>query len=197
MTRGADQLMQGHLNEARNLQRQSADHVEHAARSLSDTAEALRADAPADALAGAEANPNSGLADAHEAQMQAGQQLAQGQEPSAAQSASQSMHQAAEDLRAASQPSQSLAQAPSQPGENPVLDPNGLGQMAEVNGSALDPARLARGGRAWGELPGHLRTEILQMSQGQYRADYARLIQLYFREIAADASGARTPDSQK
>ena len=26
------------------------------------------------------------------------------------------------------------------------------------------------------------------MSQGQYRADYARLIQLYFREIAADAN---------
>jgi hypothetical protein len=40
-------------------------------------------------------------------------------------------------------------------------------------------------GRAWGELPGHLRTEILQMSQGRYREDYARLIQLYFQEIAA------------
>jgi hypothetical protein len=42
-------------------------------------------------------------------------------------------------------------------------------------------------------LPGHLRTEILQMSQGQYRDDYARLIELYFREIATDAAdrGAR------
>ena len=31
------------------------------------------------------------------------------------------------------------------------------------------------------------------MSQGQYRDDYARLIELYFREIAADAGdqGAR------
>jgi hypothetical protein len=44
-------------------------------------------------------------------------------------------------------------------------------------------------GRKWGELPGHLRTEILQMSQGRYRDDYARLIQLYYREIAAGAAG--------
>jgi hypothetical protein len=38
-------------------------------------------------------------------------------------------------------------------------------------------------GRVWGELPGHLRTEILQTARGRYRDDYARLIQLYFREI--------------
>ena len=44
-------------------------------------------------------------------------------------------------------------------------------------------------GRAWGELPGHLRNEILQMQAGRYREDYARVIQLYFREIAA--GGAR------
>ena len=54
----------------------------------------------------------------------------------------------------------------------------------------LQAALRAKTGRAWGELPGHLRTEILQMSQGRYREDYARLIQLYFREIAAGA-----PDS--
>ena len=47
----------------------------------------------------------------------------------------------------------------------------------------------------WGELPGHLRSEILQMSQGRYRDDYARLIQLYFREIAAGA-GARPQDAE-
>ncbi len=54
--------------------------------------------------------------------------------------------------------------------------------------AGLKAAVRARTGRSWGELPGHLRTEILQMSQGQYRDDYARLIELYFREIAADAS---------
>ena len=57
----------------------------------------------------------------------------------------------------------------------------------------LKAAVRAKTGRTWGELPGHLRTEILQMSQGRYRDDYARLIELYFREIAADAAdrGAR------
>ena len=45
-----------------------------------------------------------------------------------------------------------------------------------------------RSGRTWGELPGHLRTEILQSAHGRYRDDYARLIQLYFREIAAGAA---------
>ena len=50
------------------------------------------------------------------------------------------------------------------------------------------PRLRTKTGRAWGELPGHLRTEILQMSQGRYLDEYARLIELYFREIAADAT---------
>jgi hypothetical protein len=58
---------------------------------------------------------------------------------------------------------------------------------ADPDLAELQAAVRARTGRAWGELPGHLRTEILQMSQGRYRDDYARLIQLYFREIAASA----------
>ena len=31
------------------------------------------------------------------------------------------------------------------------------------------------------------------MSQGRYRDDYARLIQLYFQEIAAGATGSEPP----
>ena len=60
---------------------------------------------------------------------------------------------------------------------------------ADPHLAELQAALRAKTGRAWGELPGHLRTEILQMSQGRYRDDYARLIQLYFREIAAGAEG--------
>ena len=54
----------------------------------------------------------------------------------------------------------------------------------------------AKTGRNWGELPGHLRSEILQMSQGKYRDDYARLIQLYFREIAAGRDEMRDGGSR-
>ena len=49
------------------------------------------------------------------------------------------------------------------------------------------PRSHARPAAPRGELPGHLRTEILQMAQGRYRDDYARIIQLYFREIATGA----------
>jgi len=72
----------------------------------------------------------------------------------------------------------------------------GLGDLAGPSAGAgpgaadsveLPDLLLRRPGRAWGELPGHLRTEILQMTRGRYRDDYERLIQLYFREIAAGA----------
>ena len=72
----------------------------------------------------------------------------------------------------------------------PMADPLGPPFAATARPRPTSPSsRLmikAKTGRNWGELPGHLRTEILQMSQGRYRDDYARLIQLYFREIAAE-----------
>jgi hypothetical protein len=108
------------------------------------------------------------------------------------------MHQAARDLLTAAQPSPSDSPDPgTEPGGDPALAQSALGDSPTRDpqsrpGGKADPdlAELQdlirrKTGRAWGELPGHLRTEILQMSQGRYRDDYARLIQLYFREIAA------------
>ena len=63
------------------------------------------------------------------------------------------------------------------------------GGKAEADLSELKAIVRQKTGRAWGELPGHLRNEILQMQAGRYRDDYARIIQLYFREIAAEAGG--------
>ncbi len=64
------------------------------------------------------------------------------------------------------------------------------GGKVEADLTELKTLVRQRTGRSWGELPGHLRNEILQMQAGRYRDDYARIIQLYFREIAAEA-GAR------
>jgi hypothetical protein len=141
-----------------------------------------------------------------------GQGQGQAQGGNAAQAARQAMQQAARDLRAAARrgtpaPGQGAANsamaqgqgqaapgapAPGTPGESDVGDPQGtLAGTGTPDLTELKATIARKTGRAWGELPGHLRTEILQMSQGRYRDDYARLIQLYFREIA---SGAAKPD---
>ena len=39
-------------------------------------------------------------------------------------------------------------------------------------------------GRTWGELPGELRTRILQDMRARYGEDYAGIIQRYFEQIA-------------
>lgn len=139
-----------------------------------------------------------------------GQDQGQGQDPSrgsdAAQGARQAMQQAARDLRVASRrgegdgPNSPGSDATAAPGADaagtspgsPGVDPRGaLAGPGDADPSELKALVASKTGRAWGELPGHLRTEILQMPQGRYRDDYARLIQLYFREIAA---GAGKPD---
>ena len=68
---------------------------------------------------------------------------------------------------------------------NPESGPAG---KAEPNLAKLKEMVRQKTGRKWGELPGHLRNEILQMQGGRYRDDYARVIQLYFREIAGAAA---------
>ncbi|MFI5260170.1 MAG: hypothetical protein ACHQ01_11295, partial [Candidatus Limnocylindrales bacterium] len=68
------------------------------------------------------------------------------------------------------------------------------GSKVEPDLTELKDLVRRKTGRAWGELPGHLRTEILQMSAGRYREDYARLIQLYFREIAVDSASSERPE---
>jgi len=200
MDRAAEGLHQGRPAEALAAQRNAADLAEQAARQAEDTAAGLRADAQAAAPA---ATPGE-LAAAQAAQRAAGQHLAQaqgqGQAPApgsaqATQAAAAAMHQAAQGLRAAAQ-----SQPPGGPSRahettaSAADDPQStrIGK-GEPELAELQAALRAKTGRTWGELPGHLRTEILQMSQGRYRDDYARLIELYFREIAADAPdrGAR------
>jgi hypothetical protein len=38
-------------------------------------------------------------------------------------------------------------------------------------------------GKKWGELPGELRTRIVQDMKAQYGDDYGRIIKLYFEQI--------------
>ena len=190
MQQGAEALARGRADAAREAQRRAAEAAERGAGHAEDLATALRSDRPGDADPG----PSPGeLASAREAQRRASQELSSraGTPSDSARAAEPSMRSAARGLRAASQ------SAP--PGGRP-----GVAEPSLADGTATDPSGATAGpgsadlsrlqdavrrktGRAWGELPGHLRTELLQLSQGRYRDDYARLIQLYYREIAADA----------
>jgi len=196
MDRANEGLHQGRPGEALQAQRYAADLTEQAARHVEDMAASLRADRPTDTRD----NSPGELAAAQAAQREAGQHLSQARIPShsptaasqATLAAATAMHKAAQGLRAASQTTHesSLPRGPrlSQNGASPQ-DSATLSSQSETNDlSRVKAALRTKTGRAWGELPGHLRTEILQMSQGRYRDEYARLIELYFREIAADAS---------
>jgi len=202
MEKGAEQLAQGKRDQARDSQRQAADFLERAARDAEDLAVGLRAEGP-DQAGAAGAAATAGLGQARESLREAARQLAQGQgqgqgqgqDPAAARAASPAMRQAAESLRAAARSPGSGPPAPptaeaALDNPDPTSSPAGV---AQADLSALQDIVRKKTGRKWGELPGHLRTEILQLSKGRYRDDYARLIQLYFREIAAGASKADKP----
>ena len=207
MQEAANHLAQGNSAPARDTQRRAAELAERGAQNAEDLAAALRADRgikPESSEAKHQATPNP-VAAAREAMAQATRQLGKareqpGQNPSALDSAKNAMRGAAEKLQVAArnqgqnqpQRAESLAKNPNQPGaDSPVRDPEGgrAGTAAPETLRELQEMVRRKTGRKWGELPGHLRTEILQMSQGRYRDDYTRLIQLYFQEIAADAKG--------
>jgi outer membrane PBP1 activator LpoA protein len=110
---------------------------------------------------------------------QAQKQLAQGQ-PHGAQ---QSMHQAAQQL---AQAAQQLAQQQQrgQPMQNTDPGVRGASGDGAVDPSLLGPDNQKYAGKRWGELPGELRTKIIQDMKAKYGDDYARVIKLYFEQIA-------------
>ncbi|HEV3165240.1 MAG TPA: hypothetical protein VGZ22_14535 [Isosphaeraceae bacterium] len=207
MNEGIQHLAQGRPDAARDAQRRAAGVLEHAAQQTDDLAGALRADRPTEA--GVEGTDEGRLSQAHDAQRLASRQLAQARDTvpgdNSTKAAAKSMRAAANGLQAAAQQSSRYGAGKGE--STDMADGNGAAKahgtkpsnQADPHGApagtaATDLTQLQdvirrKTGRAWGELPGHLRTEILQMSQGRYRDDYARLIQLYFREIAAGEPG--------
>ena len=107
------------------------------------------------------------------------------------------MQQAADSL---SQATESL-----QPGQGQQQARRNQGKRAQQTGQAGTPGSASGGsgsnaaaaelaelreeferlsGRHWGELPGTLRTEILESALQRPGGDYAALIRRYFRELA-------------
>lgn len=63
------------------------------------------------------------------------------------------------------------------------------GNPGDRNGRLEELLGSKQAGRDWGKLPGHLQTEILQGAKDNPNGDYARLIRMYFREIAKATEG--------
>jgi len=64
----------------------------------------------------------------------------------------------------------------------------GTGARTEVDLRELESELARLSSRNWGELPGTLKTQILQSAGKTPSGDYARLIRFYFEEIAKPPS---------
>lgn len=117
---------------------------------------------------------------------QAGKQLGQGQPGQAAGSmgkAAQSLQQAANQLGQGGgsgdgQPKPGQGQG----GTNPGGNIGGPGGTLDLRGLSPDVAQHT--GKKWGELPGEIKTKIIQEMRARYGEDYARNIKLYFEQLA-------------
>jgi hypothetical protein len=181
MQQSREQGQRGESATEKQSQERAAQALDRAARAASDAAKPMT-------QAGAKpGSPKSGSPKAGEAVAQAGKQMAdaQGQlnrgKPAQAQSA---MKQAAESLAQAAKQMADGQQKPGQPGQ--PGQPRGLGRVAgglpDLRDYGLD--KTPHAGKSWGELPGELRTKIVQDMKSRYGDDYARMIKYYFEHIA-------------
>jgi hypothetical protein len=132
-------------------------------------------DRAAPAAQTSQAQMGQALQQAQERMNQAQAQLEKG----ARDGASQSMREAAQALTRASR----NLQTPRAPGDK---------QASQLGAPPMDTPDLSMfgkdmkqyAGKSWGELPGELRTRIIQDMRSRYGEDYARIIKLYFEQLA-------------
>jgi hypothetical protein len=163
---------------------------EQAARSLDSTAQqADRAASEQAAATDGRSREQQGSSKAGQSVSQARSQMAQAQgqlglgEPGQAresmENAARSLRQAASQLaQGAQQNSTGNPESSNSPG---LLGPAPAGRP---DASLFGPGVAKYAGKTWGELPGELRTKIVQDMKVKYGEDYARMIKLYFEQLA-------------
>jgi hypothetical protein len=161
---------------------------EQAARALERSAQqADRAASEQSAAADGAGQEKAGAAQAGQSVSQARSQMekAQGQlGEGKAQQAQQSMEKAARSLR---QAAAQMARTGQPDSNNNPDSANSLGPTptaGKTDLSVLGPGVAKYAGKSWGELPGELRTKIVQDMKVKYGEDYARMIKLYFEQLA-------------
>jgi hypothetical protein len=167
--------------EARRQRRRAAEDLERAAEEAIRFAEESGSGGTQSSPTGRQAGQSLIKA---RAQMQAAQKLLQAGSPQQAggsmKDAAQSLEQAAKDVRdSANQSARGSENA--QPGQGATGGPDAP-MLPVTEDIAKELERHA--GKKWGELPGELRTRIVQDMKAQYGDDYARIIRLYFESLA-------------
>jgi hypothetical protein len=129
--------------------------------------------------AAAQQQTGKALQQAQEQMKQAQNRLNQGQQrPAQApmRQAAQALQQAAQQLAQQQQPGTPMPDSTS--GTRGVA----AGDQPDIRLLGKDMQKYA--GKSWGQLPGELRNQILQDMKARYGEDYARIIKLYFEQIA-------------
>ncbi len=180
MQQAQEQDRQGNQSRTNQMQNQAAQALDQAARQALRAGQQMAAGKPENS--GPQGQAGQSLQQAQGQMSQAQQQLGQGQAQGAQgsmQGAAQSLQQAAQAM-AQGQPSRQPGKPgqPSKPGEAGA-DAGGLPDL-----SALNPELKKYAGKRWGDLPGELRTKVLQDMEARYGDDYARRIKLYFEQLA-------------
>lgn len=177
MQQAQEQQRQANQDRTQKHQQQAAQQLDQAAKCCEQGAQTLAAQQ------GSPSSQQTGesVQQAQGEMRQAQSQLSQNQ-PSAAKTA---MERAAEALQKAAQ--QLAGQQGQQQGQ-PTLPAEAPQRGADGGGDpdlkTLPDALKQHVGKRWGELPGELQTKIIQDMKARYGDDYARIIKLYFEQLA-------------
>jgi hypothetical protein len=169
------QSQAGNQIQAQQSRQEAAQSLNRAAQQIEQAVQQMSQAQTADA----QRQAGQSLQQAQNQMKQAQDRLNQGQQ----RPAQAPMRQAAQALQ---QAAQRLAQQ-QQPG-TPVPDSSsgtrGVAAGGEPDVRLLGKEMQKYAGKSWGQLPGELRNEILQDMKARYGEDYARIIKLYFEQIA-------------
>lgn len=183
MKQAQAQSQAGKSDQAQQSRQEAAQYLEQAAQQIKQAAQQMARSPSADAAA--QQQTGQALQQAQGQMKQAQGQLNQAKN----RPAQTAMQQAAQALQKAAQ--QLARQEQTQPG-TPMPDSMSGGRgvaeggMPDIQLFGKDMQKYA--GKPWGQLPGALRNQILQDMKTRYGEDYARIIKLYFEQIAETKS---------
>jgi hypothetical protein len=124
--------------------------------------------------------PGQALTEAQGQMNDARQQLGKGQPGPA----SQAMGQAGDTLRQAAEQLAQFLRPGTKPNPEGQPGPGGAPEGGIVDGTTQPKLPAGFDPKKWGELPGELRTKIVQDARAKFGDDYARMIKLYFEQLA-------------